>query len=151
MNQRNFKYDLQAVAQNGSYFFQTISKLNSQFQIIVPTASVAHQGQLSWIWLQSTHHFLYSVRRKIPYLVKYVLVYVLYVVLCKLYSRQYTHSAQYISCGEDAQIREQMSGPDFYVLTVGFLALKKTVFSEKKKFFPKKKNFFFYLVLCNFS
>ena len=31
------------------------------------------------------------------------------------------------------QIREQMSGPDLYVLTVVFLALKKTVFSEKNK------------------
>ena len=92
INQRNFKYDLQAVVQTNSYFFHTISKLNSQLQITVRTASVAHQGQLSWIWLQSTHHFLYSVRRKIPYLVKYVLVYiyVLYVVLCTLYSRQYT-------------------------------------------------------------
>ena len=36
------------------------------------------------------------------------------------------------------QIREQMSGPDLYVLTVEFLALKKTGFS-KKKIFPKKK------------
>ena len=34
-----------------------------------------------------------------------------------------------------------MSGPDLYVLTVGFLALKKTGFYEKK-FFPKK-NFIF--------
>ena len=35
-----------------------------------------------------------------------------------------------------------MSGPDLYVLTVGFLALKKTGFSEKK-ILPKKKKFFF--------
>ena len=34
------------------------------------------------------------------------------------------------------QIREQMSVPDLYVLTVAFLALKKTGFS-KKKFFSK--------------
>ena len=47
MNQRNFKCDLQAVVQNGSYFFHTIFKLNSQFQITVRRASVAHQGQLS--------------------------------------------------------------------------------------------------------
>ena len=31
-----------------------------------------------------------------------------------------------------------MSGPDLYVLTVGFLALKKTVFSEKKISSQKK-------------
>ena len=37
-----------------------------------------------------------------------------------------------------------MSGPDLYVLTVVFLALKKTGFS-KKKILPKKKKFFFYL------
>ena len=35
-----------------------------------------------------------------------------------------------------SQIREQMSVPDLYVVTVGFLALKKTGFSEIK-FFPK--------------
>ena len=35
-----------------------------------------------------------------------------------------------------AQIREQMSVPDLYVLTVAFLALKKTGFSEIK-FFSK--------------
>ena len=38
----------------------------------------------------------------------------------------------------DSQIREQMSGPDLYVLTVGFLALKKTGFSEKKNSSQKK-------------
>ena len=37
-----------------------------------------------------------------------------------------------------------MSGPDLYVLTVGFLALKKTGFSEEKNSSQKKK-FFFYL------
>ena len=37
------------------------------------------------------------------------------------------------------QIREQMSVPDLYVVTVAFLALKKTGFS-KIKFFSK--NFF---------
>ena len=37
-----------------------------------------------------------------------------------------------------AQIREQMSGPDLYVLTVGFLALTKTGFSEKKNSSQKK-------------
>ena len=43
-----------------------------------------------------------------------------------------------------------MSGPDLYVLTVGFLALKKTCFSEKKKSSQKIKiNFTFFL--CNFS
>ena len=36
------------------------------------------------------------------------------------------------------QIREQMSVPDLYVVTVAFLALKKKIF-QKKKFFPKKK------------
>ena len=36
-----------------------------------------------------------------------------------------------------AQIREQMSVPDLYVVTVAFLALKKTGFSEIK-FFSKK-------------
>ena len=36
------------------------------------------------------------------------------------------------------QIREQMSGPDLYVLTVAFLALKKTGFSEKKNSSQKK-------------
>ena len=35
-----------------------------------------------------------------------------------------------------------MSGPDLYVLTVGFLALKKTGFSEKKNSSPKKYIFF---------
>ena len=35
-----------------------------------------------------------------------------------------------------------MSGPDLYVLTVVFLALKKTVFSEKKNS-SQKQNFFF--------
>ena len=35
-----------------------------------------------------------------------------------------------------AQIREQMSVPDLYVVTVAFLALKKTGFSEIK-FFSK--------------
>ena len=33
-----------------------------------------------------------------------------------------------------SQIREQMSVPDFYVVTVAFLALKKTGFSEIKIF-----------------
>ena len=37
-----------------------------------------------------------------------------------------------ISCDMKPQIREQMSGPDLYVLTVVFLALTKTGFSEKK-------------------
>ena len=32
------------------------------------------------------------------------------------------------------QIREQMSVPDLYVLTVAFLALKKTGFSKIKNF-----------------
>ena len=32
------------------------------------------------------------------------------------------------------QIREQMSVPDLYVVTVAFLALKKIGFSEKKIF-----------------
>ena len=41
-----------------------------------------------------------------------------------------------------AQIREQMSGPDLYVLTVVFLALKKTGFSEKKNSSQKKLIFF---------
>ena len=50
-----------------------------------------------------------------------------------------------------SQIREQMSGPDLYVLTVGFLALKKTSFSEKKNSSQKKKNFFFSFLQCNFS
>ena len=36
----------------------------------------------------------------------------------------------------EAQIREQMSVPDLYVVTVAFLALKKTGFSEVK-FFSK--------------
>ena len=40
------------------------------------------------------------------------------------------------------QIREQMSGPDLYVLTVGFLALKKPVFSEKKNSSQKKSIFY---------
>ena len=31
--------------------------------------------------------------------------------------------------GIRTQIREQMSGPDLYVLTVAFLALRKSVFS----------------------
>ena len=45
-----------------------------------------------------------------------------------------------------AQIRDQMSVPDLYVLTVAFLALKKTGFSEINKSSQKKKNFllFFY-------
>ena len=40
-----------------------------------------------------------------------------------------------------SQIREQMSVPDLYVVTVAFLALKKTGFSEIKifsKFFFEK-------------
>ena len=37
---------------------------------------------------------------------------------------------------KDPQIREQMSVPDLYVVTVAFLALKKTGFSEIK-FFSK--------------
>ena len=37
-----------------------------------------------------------------------------------------------------------MSGPDLYVLTVGFLALKKMVFL-KKKILPKKNKKIFYL------
>ena len=41
-----------------------------------------------------------------------------------------------------AQIREQMSGPNLYVLTVVFLALKKTGFSEIKYSSQKKINFF---------
>ena len=46
------------------------------------------------------------------------------------------------------QTREQTPVPDLYVLTVAFLALKKTGFPKKKKFFPKKKNFFFTFFLC---
>ena len=41
----------------------------------------------------------------------------------------------------ESQIREQMSGPDLYVLTVAFIALKNWFF-WKKKFFP---TIFFFL------
>ena len=39
-----------------------------------------------------------------------------------------------ISLGFGPQIREQMSVPDLYVVTVAFLALKKTGFSKIKIF-----------------
>ena len=41
-----------------------------------------------------------------------------------------------------SQTREQTSVPDLYVLTVAFLALKKTGFSEIKFFSQKINNFF---------
>ena len=49
-----------------------------------------------------------------------------------------------------AQIREQMSVPDLYVLTVAFLALKKLVVSLFRT--PQKiSKIFFIRLLCNFS
>ena len=49
----------------------------------------------------------------------------------------FTASKTFRSLWLETQIREQMSGPDLYVLTVVFLALKKLVFL-KKKILPKK-------------
>ena len=51
-------------------------------------------------------------------------------------------NSSYTFGAPDPQIREQMSGHDLYVLTVAFLALKKTVFLEKKNSSQKKKIFF---------
>ena len=48
------------------------------------------------------------------------------------------------------QIREQMSGPDLYVVTMAFLALKKKDKNMKKKKIPKKKKKTFTFILCNF-
>ena len=50
-----------------------------------------------------------------------------------------------------ARIREQMSGPDLYVLTVAFLALKKPGFSEKKNSSQKKIIFFYLFSMQLFS
>ena len=54
-------------------------------------------------------------------------------------------------CRFRSQIREQMSGPDLYVLTVVFLALKKTGFSEIKYSSQKKKKFFYLFSMQLFS
>merc|ERR1712008_578653 len=57
----------------------------------------------------------------------------------------------WVCLGASSQIREQMAGPDLYVLTVGFLALKKPDFSEKKNSSPQKIIFFYLFSMQLFS